>query len=80
MTHAQITASLLISFVPSVEIHPPSFLNVRTLSFLGKYGFLTLPVAHSDTNPYVMKGTLQGENGKRNHMCCLDKRRDHYII
>lgn len=68
MTYVQVTASLFIDCVSPVKIHPPSFLNVSALSFLGKHGFLT------DINPYVFKETLQGENGGKNRICCLNKR------
>lgn len=76
LTYAQVTASLSIDFVSSVKIHLPTFLNVSTPSFLSKYGFLTLPLACSDTNPYVLNRTLQRKRGKRNQIYCLHKRTD----
>lgn len=68
MTYAQVTASLFIDCAAPVKIHPPTFLNVSALSFLGKHGFLT------DINPFVFKGILQAENGAKDHICCLNKR------
>lgn len=68
LTYARVTASLFIDFVSLVKIHPPTFLIISTLSFQGKYGFCTLSLTCSNSNPYV----LQGESGKRNLMYCLD--------